>query len=315
MPDRGCRLPKRFSVPFVAAVIMSLAGSGIAGAEDSSQELKLARDYFRDGRFAECLRVLQHQPENRRDAEVLNMMGASLAKLGKNEDAERNFRGAISRYPHHLAAYHNLGQLYIERHLHAQAIAVLKDGLSVFPKSEHLLRALGTVYQLSGHLQDAHATFERWVQLWPESDEAYAMLGDSYLESGEYGPAVTNLRRSAELSPRSPRVQYLLALAHSYLGQVTESQACLRRVLELDPAFCLAYYQLAKEELDNNEPLAFELLKKATVCDPTQPQSHYQLSRIYSRRGKSALADQEMRLFLKYRLQSPTKGMVSRSRP
>ena len=235
MSDRGCRLPKRFPVPFVAAVTISLAASGIASAEDSSQELKLARDYFRDGRFAECLRVLRAQPENRRDAEVLNMMGASLAKLGKNQDAERSFREAISRYPHHLAAYHNLGQLYIEQQSHAQAIAVLKDGLNVFPKSEHLLRALGTVYQLSGHLQDAHVTFERWVQLWPESDEAYAMLGDSYLESGEYGPAVTNLRKSAELSPRSPRVQYLLALAHSYLGQVTESQACLRRVLELDP--------------------------------------------------------------------------------
>ena len=111
------------------------------------------------------------------------------------------------------------------------------------------------------------------------------------------------------------RVQYLLALAHSYLGQVSESQACLRRALELDPAFCLAYYQLAKGELDrDNEPLAFEFLKKATACDPTQAPPHYQLSRIYSRRGESAVAEQEMRLFLKYRLPS-TKGMVSGTHP
>ena len=72
---------------------------------------------------------------------------------------------------------------------------------------------------------------------------------------------------------------------------------------------------MPRESWTNNEPLAFEFLKKAIVCDPTQPQSHYQLSRIYSRRGESALAEQEMRLFLKYRLQSPTKGMVSRSHP
>jgi tetratricopeptide (TPR) repeat protein len=308
-------LPKRFPFAVIAAVLMSLIGSMLDGMEDPGRELKLAKEYFRDGRFAECLRVLERQPERRRDAEALNMMGASLAKLGKNEDAERSFREAISRYPHHLAAYHNLGRFYIERQSNTQAIAVLQDGLNVFPKSDQLLRALGTIYQLSGHLQDAHVTFERWVQLRPESDEAYAMLGDSYLESGEYGPALTNLRKAAELTPRSARVQYLLALAHSYLGQAKESQACLRRALELDSAFCLAYYQLAKGELDrNNEPVAFELLKKATTCDPTQAPAHYQLSRIYSRRGESAAADQEMRLFLKYRLPS-TKGMVSGTHP
>jgi tetratricopeptide (TPR) repeat protein len=315
MSDRGHTLPKRFPGPVIAAVTISLVASGLATAEDPSRELKLARDYFRDGRFAECLRILERQPENQRDAEALNMMGASLAKLGKNQDAERSFREAIRRYPHHLAAYHNLGQLYMEQQSHGQAIAVLQEGLNVFPKSEHLLRALGTVYQLSGHLQDAHVTFERWVQLWPESDEAYAMLEDSYLESGEYGPAVTNLRKAAELGPRSARVQYLLALAHSYLSQVSESQACLRRALELDPAFCLAYYQVAKGELDrDNEPLAFEFLKKATACDPTQAPPHYQLSRIYSRRGESAVAEQEMHLFLKFRLPS-TKGMVSGTHP
>ena len=59
---------------------------------------------------------------------------------------------------------------------------------------------------------------------------------------------------------------------------------------------------------------AFELLKKATTCDPTQAPAHYQLSRIYSRRGESAAADQEMRLFLKYRLPS-TKGMMSGINP
>jgi tetratricopeptide (TPR) repeat protein len=315
MSDRGYTLPKRFPAPVVAAVTISLAASGLASAEDPSQELKLARDYFSDGRFAECLRILERQPANRRDAEALNMMGASLAKLGKNQDAEQSFQAAISRYPHHLAAYNNLGQLYIQQHSHGPAIAVLREGLNVFPKSERLLRALGTVYQLSGQLEDAHVTFERWVQLRPESDEAYAMLGDSYLESGQYGSAVTNLRKAAKLSPRSARFQYLLALAHSYLGQVSESQTCLRRALELDPGFCLAYYQLAKGELDrNNEPLAFEFLKKATACDPTQAPPHYQLSRIYSRRGETAVAEQEMGLFLKYRLPS-TKGMVSGTNP
>jgi tetratricopeptide (TPR) repeat protein len=293
-----------------AAILLSLAVCGFAAAADSG--LKLARAYFTEGKFSECLQFLDQLPENERDAEALNMLGASLAKLGRSVDAERSFRETIQRFPHHLAAYHNLGQFYLERQSYAQAIIVLQDGLKMFPQSARLLRALGMACQLSGRFEDAHSAFERWVQLDPENDEAYAVLGDSYLESGAYDSALANLTKAAQLNPRSARVQYLLGLAHSYLGHGSESQACLRRAIELDQAFCLAYYQLAKGELDqNNELPAFELLKKTVACDPTQAPPHYQLSRIYSRRGESTLAEQEMRLFLKYRLPAPASGMAS----
>jgi tetratricopeptide (TPR) repeat protein len=307
---------KHFSVPLMMAVAMSLSGSILTAAEEADAQVKLAREYFLNGKFNECISVLEREPEDRRNAEALNMMGGSLAKLSKDQEAERNFRAAITRYPNHLAAYFNLGQFYLERQSPTKAITVLQAGLKVFPKSDRLLRALGTAYQVSGNLRYAQATFERWVQLDSKSNEAYAMLGDSYLEAGDYGPAVVNLRSAADRSPRDARIQYLLALAYSYLGQIKESQACLQRTLELDPGFCMAFYQLAKGELDrNNDPQAFEFLKKAVACNPAQAQPYYQLSRIYSRRGESALADQEMQLFLKYRLPTSAKGMVSATEP
>jgi protein O-GlcNAc transferase len=297
-------------------VASSLLGGRPACAEDPSGEVALARDSFLGGRFPECLRILEDIPETQRNAEALNMIGGSQAKLGRTEEAERTFRVAISRYPHHLATYYNLAQLLTGRQSYDQAIALLKEGLQVFPQSDRLLRALGTAYQVSGRFQDAQGVFQRWAQLSSESDEPYAMLGDSYLESGEYALAMASLRKAEERNRRSPRILYLLALAYSYLGKVADSQLLLRSAIELDPTFCLTYYQLAKGELDGgSEGTALEFLKKAAECDPTLAQAHYQLSRIYSRRGESALAEEEMRTFLKLRLPSQGKGMVSAMHP
>jgi protein O-GlcNAc transferase len=301
---------------FLLIVALSLPGNGPARAEDANREVARARDSYLAGRFVECLRILEDMPETHRNAGARNMIGGSQAKLGRTEEAERTFRGAISRYPEHLAAYYNLAQLLTGRQSYDEAISILKVGLQIFPRSDRLLRGLGTAYQVSGHFRDARTVFQRWVQLSPASDEPYAMLGDSYLESGDYTSAMASLSKAEECNPRNARVRYLLALAHSYLGQVAESQLLLRSVIEVDPSFCLAYDQLAKNELDRgSEEPALEFLKKAIECDPTLAQAHYQLSRVYFRRGEKALAEEETRTFLKFRLPSQGKGMVSAIRP
>ena len=302
----------RFAWVLVFLAVTFASGRYAPAAEqDADRVVEQAREAFRSGRFGECVRMLEGRPETAHSPEALNMLGGSLAKLGRADAAERALRLAMDRFPEHLAAYYNLAQFFLERKKPEQAIPILTDGLRVFPRSDRLLRTLGTSYQQSGHFKDAQTTFRKWAAISPASDEPYAMLGDSYLEAGEYTEALESLAQAERRNARNPRVEYLLGLAHSYLGQVGESQACLHRVLELDPGFCLAYYQLAKGELDRREDTkAVDLLRAATACDPKLAQAHYQLSRLYARRGESKLADHEMQLFLQFRL-SPTAGQMA----
>lgn len=72
---------------------------------------------------------------------------------------------------------------------------------SVLLFSERQINALGYEFLSKGAVADAIALFKLNVEVYPASSNVYDSLGEGYMENGEYDLAVRNYQKSLELNP------------------------------------------------------------------------------------------------------------------
>jgi tetratricopeptide (TPR) repeat protein/DNA-binding winged helix-turn-helix (wHTH) protein len=111
------------------------------------------------------------------------------------------YRQIVVRFPFEIEAYWRLSRLLRGEERHAEAIAVLKQGLAVDPQADQLYNSLGSLLSLQGDHAAALAAHERYVTLAPEEPNAYDSLGLSYLWAGNYDRAVELFDRALAIDP------------------------------------------------------------------------------------------------------------------
>jgi Tetratricopeptide repeat len=87
--------------------------------------------------------VLQRQPDN---ADVLNLMGFSNRKLGKQSEALGYYKKALALQPHHIGANEYLGELYLEMKMPGKAkeqLAALHDACGSCMEYNELKEKIG----------------------------------------------------------------------------------------------------------------------------------------------------------------------------
>lgn len=115
--------------------------------------------------------------------------------------AVETFRLIIANYPFEVEAYRRLGGMLQGERKHAEAISVLKQGLTVDPEAPGLYNVLGGVYSNLGQHDEAIAMHRRYVALAPDEPNAHDSLGLSYQWAGRYGEAVAEYERALALKP------------------------------------------------------------------------------------------------------------------
>jgi tetratricopeptide (TPR) repeat protein len=89
---------------------------------------------------------------------------------------------------------------------------------------------------------------------------------------------------------------------------VDEAEACLRESLRYDPAFAQAHYHLGVLLEKRQKPLeAIQALDQAGALDPSYPEPHYALARIYRKIGEREKADRSLKTFLKLKNEKEKK--------
>lgn len=96
---------------------MLLAGPALGdpGLDIASESaLDTARGAIEDGNYRKAVKSLEkHVRDKRRDADALNLLGFSLRKLGRYDEAEERYLEALEIEPRHLGANEYLGELYL----------------------------------------------------------------------------------------------------------------------------------------------------------------------------------------------------------
>ncbi len=146
------------------------------------------------------------------------------------------YRALIERYPLEIEAYWRLGKLLDGEARSAEAIEVLRQGMTIDPESKDLYNQLGGILSRQGRHVEAIAAHERYVALAPNEPNAYDSLGLSFQWAGNYDKAIENYNRALEIDPQFEIAIVHLANTKFRLGQYRDSIAAFRRYIDSAPS-------------------------------------------------------------------------------
>jgi type IV pilus assembly protein PilF len=97
----------------------------------------------------------------------------------------------------------NMGLAYYNQGKYDLSAKYYQQALKLEPKFQPAIRGLSRTYQAQGKLVEAIALLEEGVKLWPKSPELYSDLGAAYTAIKKYPAAAASYAKVIELSQAS----------------------------------------------------------------------------------------------------------------
>jgi Flp pilus assembly protein TadD len=266
----------------------------------------LAEAYLASCEPAKTLEVLgQIHASQNSDYETRDLRASALLALGREGEAESEFRGLVETFPSVPSAYVAATQVPLRQKRWDDALALLNAGLSRVPGNWLLLFRRGMVYKLSGHLAQARTDFMSSLTNHGEVALVAAALGDLEAENGDLSSAADLFHRSFEQT-KLPQFQLAYALALDRMGDSQKALAELRDASRSAPKDAQIHYSmgktLAREGRFSEAQSEFE---KARQIAPGLAVNLYALGHVYLSQGQSAKAKDVMVAFQKAKRQTP----------
>lgn len=139
-------------------------------------------------------------------------------RIGNFEEALVHYRAVLQRDELNAEAHNNLGLLYRDKGLLADAAKELQRAIAINPRYARAHNNLGVVYLSQKKLDSATAEFREVLSVDPRNIEALVNLAVSAKEAGHRDEARVALTKALELDPRNPDAHYNLALVEDEAG-------------------------------------------------------------------------------------------------
>ena len=207
-------------------------------------------------------------------------------------------QAAIDNDPRNLAAYLQLGQIFLTHNTPAPAVEIFSDALEIAPDS--LLAHLGRGLALkdSERFEEAEKELTFCLNRDPKMGIAFDALGGLYLQTSDTARLETLSKQYIQVNPSDYRGYYYLAAATERAKEDSApAEEWIRRSLELNPKFAASHALLGKlltqqSRLDE----AVRELERAVQLRPDYPPAHLYLGNAYYRLGRSADAARQFQL-------------------
>jgi len=131
-----------------------------------------------------------------------------------------------------------LGNFYLFKRQHEQAIAEIERGLAPNPSYAPAHMQLGVALVFAGQPEEGIGLIEKGMRLDPRNPVPYLQnLGWAYRSTGQCEKAIAPLKRVLSLTPAYTPGRVNLAVCYVELGREEEARAEAAEVLRLDPNF------------------------------------------------------------------------------
>ena len=175
---------------------------------------------------------------------------------------------------------------------------VLLDHLMTADLPPQVLLSIGDLYSTLAFYEPAIKAYRRAAQEDPQLQAVHYKTGAALIRLDRMQEAVSELREAIKQTPDDPDVQYNLAYALLQTSQKEQAMSLLQTVVANNPNHPEAQYQIGKSLLEDGKPdAALPHLEAAAKLDPERDYVHYQLQVCYRRLGRTAEADQELKLY------------------
>ncbi len=173
------------------------------------------------------------------------VLGVALGKTGALKDAVRHLQIAEDLRPDYAESAYNLGVVYQELGLPAEAIGAYGRALEVDPDRADAWNNIGAVMMEAGDVPAALQAFDKAVTADPDMVEAWNNRGHMRQNLGDFEGAIADYQQVLARDPAHVNVYFNIAHAMKLIGQKEASKTCLWQVLKLDPNLGTAARELA----------------------------------------------------------------------
>lgn len=243
----------------VAVVVAALGMRTMARNRDYSNELRLSQT------------TLEAWPS----AVAHDMVGLSLAKLGRHEEAVRELRQAVDEYP--PAGYDFGAQLFMTGQLD-EAASVLQRYIQAEPGTFTTSAAhtvLGRVRLAQRREADAAAEFAMALSGPVPDPQAHVLLAELLLDQQQYASAADHYRAYLETAPDDGRAFGNLGIALASANRPADAVAAFRRAADLQPGDPGARENLARMLIETGDAAgAAAAAQQAIRLNPASAVAH-----------------------------------------
>jgi tetratricopeptide (TPR) repeat protein len=188
----------------------------------------------RIGRYQEAIKnfrqVIQINPDY---PDVYNQFGIALIHVGRPREAMEQYGRALQLKPNYPEAHNNLGSALDQIGRPSEAIEHYEKALRLNPEYAEAYFNLGNLYKTAGQYQQAIECYRQALRIKLDYVEAYNNLGIAFFETGQPREAIEHYHQALKWKPDYTQVYYNLALAHAELYQPSEAEAAARKALIL----------------------------------------------------------------------------------
>jgi len=268
---------------------------------DRDRDLATAIRHHMDGRFDEAERIYMRLHErNRRDEEILYLIGVLCCDLGSYLPACRFLEAAIAINPGFPEAARQLvvalkgqAELDIAAGKFDAAEAALQRVRQGDPGDDDCLLRLGRLALLRANFAQAQSLLGQFLQRAPDHEDALNWHGLACLQQKNYAAAELSLRRVLANNPKLNQARNNLGLSLYDQGRMEEAHDCFATALEHDPAYTNARINLANTLRILGRPLeARAHLEKLIVADPDSAELLNNLGTVLQDLGEAQRARQ-----------------------
>src|SRR5712691_4766647 len=255
-------------------------------------------------------------------------LGLAEYKQGQFQAAIVPLRAALLQTPENMQARTLLGLSCYGAKRFAEAAKYLEPAAKADPANVELHQVLAQSCLLAKKYPCAQEQFRQILQQNPDSAAAHMLLGqalDGLLRTRE---AIVEFEAAAKVAPQEPSVHFGLGYLHWKLRQYDDAKTELELELANDPSHAQALAYLGDIEMKRNNPgNAMVLLRKAVhlredlriayldmgailaqqnhhqdaiaafqhaeTLDPSKPDAHLRLGRLYKAAGNNVAAEKE----------------------
>ncbi len=291
----------------VGAAILALAalllGCGRGGGDPRLSEARQALDAGNPGR-AQLL--LQEAIARKDSGEARDLLGLSLRALGKDEEAEHEFREAVRIAPGRPEGWDHLAALCYQKGRTEEAIRSWTEAVNRSSTYAPARYNLGSVLMAAGRNEEAASRFREALKIDPGLIVARINLGVALVALGRASEAEKELEEAARRAPSDPEVAYNLGAAYAANRKTSQAIKELKRALQLRPDFPEAMERLATATFyDGKQDEALKDFREALRLRPDFPDAHFGLGVLLTEQGKEDEAIREYEKVLELEPEHP----------
>jgi eukaryotic-like serine/threonine-protein kinase len=243
----------------------------------------LGRIHEMSGKHDLAVQEFQHALDgNPRDVGALSGIARSLENAGHVQEAEEAYKKAVALRPDYWDGYDELALFYYRQARYTDAMAQLRQALSLAPDNAQVYANLGAVYSDASDpklFPDAEEALKKSLELGP-SYSAYANLGNLYYIEKRYADSAAMTEKALQLNSNDYLVWNNLIAAYKWLGEKRKVSIASKRMLKLleqavktqpQDALAQSLLAVAYAEGDNRQD-ALIRMQSALALDSKDPQ-------------------------------------------